>query len=305
VVNRAAALLQLLRELKSRDYQFICVTPATHARVVARPLTNDPTLRDIFGWNRPFREAQLEPILLDLLGDADCLDQADGRLRTRFRVASLGEQLFLHSSYPTTAADSVFFGPDTYRFARLVSAQLGELDGPANIVDMGAGSGVGGILCAGLMPYAEVTLVDINPAALELAAINAASAGVEVQLARSDRVPEGCDLIIANPPYMMDGAQRAYRDGGSLFGGEVGCEWVRQALAALVPGGRILLYTGAAVIDRRMPVVERLERLCCDARAAVLMEELDPDVFGEELDNPAYADVERIAAVGIGIRTSQ
>ena len=31
--------------------------------------------------------------------------------------------------------------------------------------------------------------------------------------------------------------------------------------------------------------------------AKVHYEEIDPDVFGEELENPAYAEVERIAAV--------
>ena len=30
--------------------------------------------------------------------------------------------------------------------------------------------------------------------------------------------------------------------------------------------------------------------------------EIDPDVFGEELDNPAYVDVDRIAAVALVVR---
>ncbi|MGE0403972.1 MAG: SAM-dependent methyltransferase, partial [Kofleriaceae bacterium] len=35
--------------------------------------------------------------------------------------------------------------------------------------------------------------------------------------------------------------------------------------------------------------------------AELVYEEIDPDVFGEELDTPAYRDVDRIAAVGATI----
>jgi methylase of polypeptide subunit release factors len=305
VVSRADALLNLLRELKSRDYQFICVTPATHERVLARRLSRAPTPRDIFGWNRPFSEGQLEPRLLDLLRQADCVDQAGGEMRSRVRVASLGERLFLHSSFPTTAADAIFFGPDTYRFVRFVAAQLHQSDAPKSIVDMGAGSGAGGILAAGLAPSAKVTLVDTNPAALELAAINAEAAGGEVGLVHADHVPDGCDLVIANPPYMIDSARRTYRDGGSEHGGEIARDWVKQALTALVPGGTMLLYTGSAVVDGHILLLDRLKAMCAEAHASIAAEEIDPDLFGEELDSPAYADVERIAAVGIRITMSK
>jgi hypothetical protein len=43
---------------------------------------------------------------------------------------------------------------------------------------------------------------------------------------------------------------------------------------------------------------EALESLSGEAGCALAYRELDPDVFGEELENPAYADVERIAVVG-------
>jgi hypothetical protein len=34
-------------------------------------------------------------------------------------------------------------------------------------------------------------------------------------------------------------------------------------------------------------------------------EEIDPDVFGEELDTPAYAAVERIAAVSLNVTVAR
>ena len=66
----------------------------------------------------------------------------------------------------------------------------------------------------------------------------------------------------------------------------------------------MLLYTGAAYIDDRAPLLEALEGECVAARASLELEEIDPDVFGDELDKPAYAGVERIAAVGAVITVS-
>lgn len=300
-MNERSALLELLRELYARDYRFVCVTPSTHRTVLARPQAGEPTLRDIFGWNRPFQPGQLDSSLFDLLCRTDCVEQAGDGLRSRVRVACIGGKLFLHSSYPTDSADAVFFGPDTYRFARFVLARLPALQGCRRIVEMGAGSGAVGILAATLLPSAAVTLVDVNPAAIALARINAAAAGAAVDFKISDRIPDGCDLVLANPPYMIDHGRRAYRDGGGIFGGELALEWVRQALSALVADGRMLLYTGAAVVRGEMPVVERIRNLCGRAKASFEWAEIDPDLFGEELSEPGYEDVERIAALGIEI----
>ena len=56
----------------------------------------------------------------------------------------------------------------------------------------------------------------------------------------------------------------------------------------------MLLYTGAAFTGGRAPLLDALREL----DASVSVEEIDPDVFGEELEQPAYAEVERIAAIG-------
>jgi hypothetical protein len=146
-----------------------------------------------------------------------------------------------------------------------------------------------------------VRLVDINPAAARLARINAKAAGAEASILVSDQIPQGCDLVIANPPYMMDVSHRTYRDGGAMFGGELAYQWARAALQSLVPSGTMLLYTGAAVLGGRLPLVDGLRTLCSEADAALDVEEIDPDVFGEELESPAYGEIDRIAALGIRI----
>lgn len=290
------ALADFLRLLKQRDYRFTTVTPATHARVLARPC-GQPDLRDIFGWNRPFDPQHLDPDLLECLQRSDMLDQSGAQLRSRIRVASLEDHLFLHSRFPTDEADAVFFGPDTYRFARFIREQMRGRD-RQSIVDMGTGSGAGAILAASLAPNAEVTGIDINAQALRLAAINARAAGAHMATLQSSEVPRGADLVLANPPYIMDSASRAYRDGGALLGGQLALEWVKQALDAMRPGGTMLLYTGAPVVEGRAPLIEALHDACPN----LALEEIDPDVFGEELDQPPYAKVERIALITAVIR---
>ena len=296
------ALLHLLRLLKSRGYQFTTVTPATHARVVARPC-GSPDLRDIFGWNRTFAEADLEPALLDCLTHSDMVERDREELHSGVRVASLGSDLFLHSAFPTSASDAVFFGPDTYRFVRFVREQLEQAGHRSTtVVDMGTGSGAGAIVAAHLLPGARVTAVDVNPAALRLARINAEAGGVAIETVVSSTIPAGADLVIADPPYIMDTEHRAYRDGGDLLGSQVALDWVRQALQALAPGGSMLLYTGASVVNGNAPLVDALREACAGAGADIQIEETDPDVFGEELDQPAYAKVERIAVICATIR---
>lgn len=295
------SLVELLRQLKDRHYHFTCVTPATHERVLSRPAPDEPELRDIFGWNRHFLTGQLAPELRRLLKCSGCVEKTGDRLRSRIRVASLGDRLFLHSSYPTSSEDSVFLGPDTYRFVRFVLAHRQELERAEWLVDMGTGSGAGGILAGAVAASARITLIDINPAAVQLARINAKAAAAEACVLVSGQIPQGCDLLIANPPYMMDASHRTYRDGGAMFGGELACQWAREALQSLVPAGTMLLYTGAAVLGGRLPLVDGLQRLCREADAALHFEEIDPDVFGEELESPAYGEVERIAALGIRI----
>ena len=295
-------LVELLHLLRRQDYRHTAVTPKTHETVVSRSLERRPSLADILGWNRPFEEADLDPQLYALLERAEALEtDNDGKLRTNIRVASLGTDLFVHSAFPTNEKDAVFFGPDTYRFVRFLEAQISQLEKAGLTVDMGTGSGAGGIAVARKPGGPRTILVDINAKALRYAQINAAAAGVEAELLESNRVPQ-CDLLVGNAPYLMDAGGRTYRDGGDLLGGAVSLDWIEQGLRQLSPGGTILLYTGAAYVDGRSPLLMAIEDACSAAGARLEVQELDPDVFGEQLLEPGYEDVERIAAVGLTIR---
>ena len=104
-------------------------------------------------------------------------------------------------------------------------------------------------------------------------------------------------LVLANPPYLVDPAQRAYRHGGGPLGAGLSLAILDAALERLAPGGTLVLYTGAAIEQGTDPfraaAAERLRG--CGARWTY--REMDPDVFGEELDAEAYRHTDRIAAV--------
>jgi methylase of polypeptide subunit release factors len=222
------------------------------------------------------------------------------------RWSSLDDLLFVHSAFPTDAADSVFFGPDTYRFAQMIHAHLQQNFAPIHrAVDIGCGAGVGAIVIARARREAQVLALDINPAALRLTAINAALAEVaNVEVHASDLlqgVDGEFDLIVANPPYMADPAERAYRHGGGTLGAGLSLRIVEQALNRLAPGGSLLLYTGVAMVDGRDPFLDTVLPRLDEKRFAWTYREIDPDVFGEELLNPGYQRVDRIAVVALTV----
>ena len=113
-MDQHRALAELGHALRSRGYRFTTITPATHARVVGRG-AKARSVRDIFGWSRPFDANVLEPSLFALLQQAGCVEQRGELFRSTVRFSSLGDRLFVHSAYPTSEADAVFFGPDTHR----------------------------------------------------------------------------------------------------------------------------------------------------------------------------------------------
>jgi methylase of polypeptide subunit release factors len=312
--SRDQALVALGRELQARNYRFTTITPASHFRVNNRPSGTAAVLERVFGWSRPFQPIELPQELVELLEQADELEADEGILRSKVRFSSLGPQLFAHSAFPTEASDTVFFGPDTYRFARALRQAIVDIPAaaPFTIIDIGCGSGAGGLHAAELLrhrAHADVILADINPEALRLSRINASLNGIaNVRTVLSnlfDAINEGGNLIISNPPYLVDRSARLYRHGGGDLGCDLSLRILEQGIERLYPDGLLFLYTGAPVVDGTdmffAAVHPHLEARGCDYS----YDEIDPDVFGEELDHPPYDRVDRIAVVALTVRARQ
>ena len=297
-----AALLDLLRLLDARGYDFTTPAPDTHRRVLRRRRGQKAGgLADIFGWNLPFEAADVDPALIELLRRAGALVSGPRRLRSALRVARVGARLFLHSGFPARQGDAVFFGPDSYRFAELLRVEAGRLPGVGRIIDIGTGTGVGGIIAGHLHPQAAVVLTDVNPKAVRLARINADFAGIAADLAEGsglDPVAGDFDLAIANPPYLGGGVGRLYRDGGGGLGSALSLAWARDGLRRLSAGGRMVLYTGAPIVRGHDRMHAALAEICAANACDLTYREIEPDVFPGTLAHPAYWRVERIAAVG-------
>lgn len=296
-----ARLRALLAALDVRGYDFVPPTPATHARVLARrgPARD---ARDVFGWSRTFGDGVLDAEL-EALAAPVLVDCGDGTRRSLLRVARLGGRLFLHSAYPTDAPDAVFLGPDSYRFAGFIVEELRWRPAAGRFVDIGGGAGVGIAAAAGQIPGAALAMTDVNPSAVALARVNLGHAEVAVDARAGTGLADldgDYDLALLNPPFIADDAQRAYRDGGERLGAQLSLDLATGAMARLTPGGRLLLYTGAAVIDGVDVLYHPLAEAADNAGCALAYREIDPDIFGEELDQPAYAaaGVERIALIG-------
>lgn len=296
-----AALVALLDALQARGFVFVCPTPETTRRVVRRPeMRHARTLRDVFGWSRPFEDGVLDDELLSLATGAGVIRKTRLGLRACVRVSTLDGRLFLHSAYPTVGERAVFFGPDTYRFAAWIAAEADRLR-PDRVMDVGGGCGGGAITLAARLGVPAV-IGDVNPDALRLAQANAAFAGVPLTTVEGSGVAplgDGLQLVIANPPYVAGDGDRAYRYGGDLHGGKLSLDWALEAAERLASRGRLLLYTGVAVVDGRMELIDRLEAALPGLACGLRWRELDPDVFGELLSTPIYRNVERIAAIGI------
>jgi methylase of polypeptide subunit release factors len=304
-----SALAALGRHLLGQGYRFTTVTPATHRRVNRRPENAwARELRGVLGWSRPYREGvlpeEIEARLLEAGLREDVEQDGIAGWRARVRASTIGRQLYFHSAWPTDDDDAVFFGPDTYRYVAALRRALASklLRRPVRrAVDIGCGAGPGAIELALCCPDATVYGADINEDALALTEVNAELNGAARLIPCRSNLLDGVDghfdLAMSNPPYIVDQDELPYRHGGGEHGAALSIQIVKTGLARLHPGGSLLLYTGVAIVDGADRFLAAIRPLLDAACEEWRYEELDPDIFGSQLDCEGYEQVERIAAV--------
>jgi release factor glutamine methyltransferase len=151
----------------------------------------------------------------------------------------------------------------------LVEAVLQRLpsEQPLRIADIGTGSGAISIALAVHRPAAQITTLDISPAALAVARDNAATHQVadRIRFLESDLLSAVAaeppfDAIVSNPPYVpetdratLHAQVRDHEPATALFAGPDGLDiytrLIPQAHAALPPGGLLALEFGHSQHD--------------------------------------------------------
>jgi release factor glutamine methyltransferase len=148
--------------------------------------------------------------------------------------------------------------PETELAVELALAHL-PTDAPGRVLDLAAGSGAIAIAIAHERPRLHVVATDVSPAAVLIAASNAARLGLGNTEFRPGSwyatVPdEHFTLIVSNPPYIAEDDARVERDvrryepHAALFAGADGLEALREVIGGagrhLLPGGWLIVEHG-------------------------------------------------------------
>jgi len=138
---------------------------------------------------------------------------------------------------------------------------------PVTICDVGTGSGIIAVCAAKHLPSAQVTAVDVSPAALEVARGNAAAHGVlerieflESNLFEAVPADRRFDLVASNPPYVSEAEMatlppevKDHEPRVALVAGPRGTETIEsllpQAAERLTPGGHLLIEISPMIHD--------------------------------------------------------
>ncbi|MCM8611730.1 peptide chain release factor N(5)-glutamine methyltransferase [Accumulibacter sp.] len=157
-------------------------------------------------------------------------------------------------------ADVLVPRPETELLLELALERLRALHDPA-VADLGTGCGVLAVSLKCRFPQARVVAVDLSPAALVVARMNAALHGVTIRFLEGDWYgplgAERFDLIVANPPYVamsdphLESGGLPFEPRMALTDGVAGgdgldCTRVIVGGAAmhLLPGGWLLIEHG-------------------------------------------------------------
>jgi tRNA1(Val) A37 N6-methylase TrmN6 len=163
-------------------------------------------------------------------------------------------------SQPTTGYRA---GIDPVFLAAAVPAKAGE-----RVLDVGAGAGAAALCLAARVAKTSVSGVEADRALVRLANANAGATGVgdRVQFFAGDLLtppvrlaPASFDHVMANPPYMPEGAGRASPDPGKAAAtveDRAGLgDWLRFCLLMAAPTGTVTLIHRADRLDALLEAI--------------------------------------------------
>ena len=238
-----------LRDTAARDAEYLLLNTAGLARatLIAHPDRELTTDQESSFWQSIHRRKANEPIQY-----------------------ITGTQEFYGLDFQVTPA-VLIPRPETELLVESVLRILPQ-DQPLRIADVGTGSGIIAIAMAVHLPHAEVTALDLSPAAIAIARRNAETHQVadRITFLHSDLLAavagQTFDAILSNPPYVpssdlptLHPQVRDHEPHAALFAGPTGLDlYVRlipQAYAALIPDGLLALEIG---YGQSRPILELL-----------------------------------------------
>jgi hypothetical protein len=277
------------------------------------------SVHDIWAWSIPVSPQTVATLhsanVLSLIKDAGILTNGhNDLLYPTIRISNLypkseGHNYYAHSPWPTSEVDSVFFGPDSYRYTRYMKTLTKRIPDCRVAIDMCTGAGAGAIHLALEFPNAEVYGLDINPKALRLARINAAhicptKKPDQLQMLYSDaysavqeKLAGLVDVIAIDPPFIADD-RRTYAQGGHL-GIQFTLDMLHKSYSMLRVGGEVWLHMAAPItLDGRDIFREEISKF--KGWEVADYEIIDVDIFGNEMGNiNTYPGIGSIASVGV------
>jgi len=139
----------------------------------------------------------------------------------------------------------------------------------ARVLDLATGSGAVALALKDERPDLDVTGSDVSEAALELAAANGLSLGLQVRWLHANLlagVPDEFDAVLANPPYVAEGERARlapeilrHEPPGALFAGPDGLAVIEPLLTQLAARQRVA-FVALEVGAGQAPAVSELVR---------------------------------------------
>ena len=235
------------------DIQAGATVAALQAGLPLDPLENRILLCHALGLTRVGLITQSDRVIT---GDEAAALSAlvDRRLHGEPIAYIVGRREFFGLDFRVTSA-VLIPRPDT---ELLVELALERLAPQGRVLDMGTGSGAIAVALAHTRRDAQVSALDVSPAALDVARQNAVRNGARVRLLQSDWfgaiTGERFDMLVSNPPYIASGdahlsqGDLRFEPAGALTDHADGLTALRTivkgAPAHLEPGGWLLMEHG-------------------------------------------------------------
>ncbi|TDC62156.1 class I SAM-dependent methyltransferase, partial [Actinomadura sp. GC306] len=268
---------------------------------------------------------------VDELVAAGLVEVSGGEVRARLRVEPLeavggaGHAGYVVSDLSVRPGSGTVPAADHVVGAGGASGSLARLvvhRGVDNVLDLGTGCGVQAVHIAGRSPGGRITATDVNPRALELAAMSFALSGVDgAELLRGSLLEpvqgRRFDLVVSNPPFVVapsEGRRFTYRE-SELPGDDFCRRLVQDAPQYLTDGGYCQLLANWLHVDG-VPWEERVGSWVAGCDAWIVQRDVqDPAEYAElwlrdscEAGTPEYREryaawldhFERLGVTGIG-----